>query len=84
MVRYRRQLGLEATERPRRRAENALADLAVGDRIVRKADGGRRPKSIWEIPVGRPATARERRRKERQTSGKGYMTWQRPKDSADG
>ena len=28
-----------------------LADLAIGDRIVRKADGGRRPQSIREIPV---------------------------------
>jgi len=28
-----------------------LADLAIGDRIVRKADGGRRPQIIWEIPA---------------------------------
>jgi len=27
----------------------ALVDLAIGDRIVREADGGRRPKSIREI-----------------------------------
>jgi len=28
-----------------------LADLAVGGRLVRMADGGRRPESIREIPV---------------------------------
>lgn len=27
-----------------------LADLTIGDRIIRKADGGRRPKVIQEIP----------------------------------
>lgn len=40
-----------------RRAEEAFADLAVRDGIVRKADGGRRPKAIREIPgqlKGRP------------------------------
>ena len=31
-----------------------LADPAIGDRIVRKADGGRRPKAIREIPDRRP------------------------------
>ncbi len=30
-----------------------LADLSNGDRIVRKADGGRRPEAIREIPVKR-------------------------------
>jgi len=28
-----------------------LADLAIGDRLAREADGGRRPKAILEIPV---------------------------------
>jgi hypothetical protein len=28
-----------------------LADLPVGDILVRKADGGRRPKAIREIPA---------------------------------
>jgi len=32
-----------------------LADLAIGDRIARKADGGRRPNAIREIP-GRATT----------------------------
>ena len=31
--------------------ENTLAEPAIGDRNVRKADGGRRPKAIREIPV---------------------------------
>jgi hypothetical protein len=30
--------------------KECLADLAIGDRIVRKADGGCRPKVIREIP----------------------------------
>jgi len=33
-----------------------LADLGIGGRIVRKADGGRRPKAIQEIPTQRAAT----------------------------
>lgn len=33
-----------------RRAENAIANLAIGDIVVRKADGGRRPKAVGEIP----------------------------------
>jgi len=43
--------GLRAYRRgyPLRRADNALADLAIGDKLVRKADGGRRPKSIRAI-----------------------------------
>ncbi len=32
-------------------AGKALADLRIGNRIVRKADGGRRPKGIREIPA---------------------------------
>jgi hypothetical protein len=28
-----------------------LVDLGIGDRIVRKPDGGRRPKVIREIPA---------------------------------
>jgi len=36
---------------PLRRAREVLADLAIGDRIGRKADGGRRPWIIREIRV---------------------------------
>jgi hypothetical protein len=32
-------------------AETVLADLGISDRIVRTADGGRRAKAIWVIPV---------------------------------
>ena len=32
-------------------AEWVLADDGIGVRIIRKADGGRRPKAIWEISV---------------------------------
>ena len=32
------------------RAEEVLADLSIGDRLVRKADSGRRPEAIREIP----------------------------------
>ena len=39
-----------------------LADLPVGDRIVRKADGGRRPEAIREIPVQTPLTEFSRAR----------------------
>jgi len=42
--------GLETAGSCRRRAEEALADLAVRDTIVKKADGGRRPKAIRGIP----------------------------------
>jgi len=35
---------------PLRRPERILADLPIGDRIGQKADGGRRPKAIREIP----------------------------------
>ena len=27
-----------------------VPDLLIGDMLVRKADGGRRPRTIWEIP----------------------------------
>jgi len=40
---------------PLRRAERMLADLAIGDRLVRKADGGRRPNVIRQIPGNLPA-----------------------------
>ena len=33
-----------------------LADLLIGDRLVRKADGGRRPKAIPKIPVNHKGT----------------------------
>jgi hypothetical protein len=36
-------------DRPRK----ALVDSKIGDKIVRKADGGRRPWSIQEIPANR-------------------------------
>ena len=32
-------------------AELVLLDDGIGVRIIRKADGGRRPKTIWEISV---------------------------------
>jgi len=38
---------------PLHRANEALADLRIGFRIVRKGDGGRRPKCIREMPVRR-------------------------------
>ena len=31
-------------------AGRMVANLAIGDRLVRKVDDGRRPKAIWEIP----------------------------------
>jgi len=31
--------------------QKMLANLPIGDSFVRKADDGRRPKAIWEIPV---------------------------------
>lgn len=42
---------VEVVGLPRRRAEEAFADLAIGGRIIRKADGGRRPGPIQEIPA---------------------------------
>ena len=42
--------GLAAAGYPLHRADKVLADLGIGVRIVRKADGGRQPKSIREIP----------------------------------
>ena len=48
---YEEKYGPEKAGYPRRRAGRVLADHAVGDRIVRKADGGRRPNVIREIPV---------------------------------
>ena len=38
-------------EQKRHRAEKVLADLAIGDRIESKTDGGRRPEAIQEISV---------------------------------
>ncbi len=35
---------------PLHQAGKVLPDVAISGRIVRKADGGRRPKAIWEIP----------------------------------
>jgi hypothetical protein len=42
--------GLKVRGYPLRPVENSLAGLAIGDIFVRKADGGRRPKAIREIP----------------------------------
>ena len=39
---------------PLNRSRTTLADLAIGDRILGKADGGRRPESIWEISAKIP------------------------------
>ena len=49
--RFGQRHGLATAGYPLHRAERMLADLAIGDRLVRKADGGRRPKAIREIPV---------------------------------
>ena len=51
--RFGRHHGSETARSPLHPAEEVLADVGIGDRIVRKADGGRRPKTIWEIPVKR-------------------------------
>jgi hypothetical protein len=42
--------GVLGRDNPLHRADEVLADLGIGVRIARKADGGRRPKSIREIP----------------------------------
>jgi hypothetical protein len=33
----------------RYRGEEVLADLAIGGRVVKEADGARRPEAIWGI-----------------------------------
>jgi hypothetical protein len=38
--------------------EECSSDPKDRDRIVRKPDGGRRPKTIWEISVQRPGEYR--------------------------
>jgi len=43
--------GMATAGYPLRRAERMLAGLAIGDRLVTKADGSRRPIAIRGIPV---------------------------------
>jgi hypothetical protein len=43
--------GTQTTGYPLNRSGTMLADPTIGDRIARKADGGRRPEFIWEISV---------------------------------
>ena len=50
-VRFGRHHAPATARSPFHPAEEALADAGIGDRIVRRADGGRRPKSIREISV---------------------------------
>ena len=51
--------GPETTRSPVHPAGEVHADVGAGDRIVRKADGGRRPKTIREIPSKTPGPAGE-------------------------
>ena len=52
-----RRHGLANVGCPLPRAEKLLPDLAIGDRLARKVDGGRRPQSIRETPAGLCAKA---------------------------
>ena len=47
--RFGRHHGLATARHPRHQAKTMLADPTIGDRIARKADGGRRPQSIQGI-----------------------------------
>jgi len=57
MAEWCRHYGLAMAGYPLRRAERMLADLAIGDRLVKEADGGRRREAIQETPSHSAETA---------------------------
>ena len=42
--------GLATADTPFAEQKNTFADLTIGDRLIREADGGGGHESIWETP----------------------------------